>query len=277
MTAAVASATNTAIPLSALQYVVVSGSVADESDSDDTQEYCGPMVIRDDRPYLIQDGLYLGSCLAEEGKVHLKKAGVTHILQVNDDELACIACLIKLACSWASAADAATARGTGMVSSASQCHSGTQNQQNPLSCQVQTLWCVLHAHAMRSAMLPPTFLSPHIIPSSCRLPMACGRHTRPSSSTCRFMSRMSPPLISWRTSQSASTLSTRPSPATVRHRQVLPPLKAHGCDHAINHVAPTCRYCLRPLRGWRFPLRVCLHRLRHVEAQDELPAGVQGR
>jgi hypothetical protein len=142
MTAAVASSTNTAIPLSALQYVVVSGSVADESDSDDTQEYRGPMVIRDDRPYLIQDGLYLGSCLAEEGKVHLKKAGVTHILQVIDYHLACAVVLIRLAWSWATAADAA--RLTGMVSSASQCHIGTQNYETHfhIKCKLRGLYCM---------------------------------------------------------------------------------------------------------------------------------------
>lgn len=66
------------------QYVVIGyESSADDSECEDFTT-SNNVTIRDDRPYHIVDGLYMGSCLAEQHKVHLQKAGVTHVLQVAD-------------------------------------------------------------------------------------------------------------------------------------------------------------------------------------------------
>ncbi len=38
----------------------------------------------DDRPFEVEPGLFIGSFMAEQNKAGLKRAGITHVLQVAD-------------------------------------------------------------------------------------------------------------------------------------------------------------------------------------------------
>jgi hypothetical protein len=65
------------------QYISISASMPDPKDQLEA-EPVNNIIIRDDRPYLIQEGLWLGSMLAEQHPSHLKAKGVTHVLQVAE-------------------------------------------------------------------------------------------------------------------------------------------------------------------------------------------------